>query len=116
MRGTAPIDRGGIVLILFRSRRLRFYEFESKALMARHGIALPKGGMAKTAAEAAQKAAEIGFPVVLKSQVLSGGRMKAGGVKFADTADEARAAAEAILGLELGGPGPPPVLGRTEGR
>ena len=68
---------------------MRFYEYESKALFARHGMPLGKSGLAKSADDARRIATEIGCPVVLKSQVLSGGRMKAGAVKFADTPDEA---------------------------
>src|SRR6185295_15000717 len=59
---------------------MRFYEYEAKALFARHGTPLLKGRVAKTAAEAKQIASEIGGPLVLKSQVLTGGRMKPGGV------------------------------------
>ncbi len=80
---------------------MRFYEFESKAILAKQGVRLPKGGTAKTAEEARKLAAEIGGPVVLKSQVLSGGRMKAGGVKFADTPHEAAEHAEFILKLPI---------------
>jgi succinyl-CoA synthetase beta subunit/citryl-CoA synthetase large subunit len=82
---------------------MRFYEYEAKALFARHGIPLLKGRFAKTAAEAKESCAELGGSVVLKSQVLSGGRMKAGGVKFADTPDEAATAAQAILALKING-------------
>jgi len=89
---------------------MRFYEFEAKALFAKHGIPLLKGRVAKTPAEAKQIAAEIGGPVVLKSQVLTGGRMKAGGVKFADTPEQAEAAADAILKLEIKGHLPHGVL------
>jgi succinyl-CoA synthetase beta subunit len=90
---------------------LRFYEYESKLLLARHGVALPKGSrLAKTAAEAKEIAAGIAGPTVLKSQVLSGGRMKAGGVLFADTPDEAAVAAEKILKLEINGHKPRGVL------
>ena len=80
---------------------MRFYEFESKAILGKQGVRLPKGGVAKSADEARKLAAEIGGPTVLKSQVLSGGRMKAGGVKFADTPDEAAAHAEAIMKLAI---------------
>jgi succinyl-CoA synthetase beta subunit/citryl-CoA synthetase large subunit len=80
---------------------MRFYEFESKMLLAKQGVRLPKGGVAKTPEEARKLAADIGGPVVLKSQVLSGGRMKAGGVKFADTPDEAARHAEHILQLRI---------------
>ena len=67
-------------------------------------------GFATTPAEARRIAEEIGAPTVIKSQVLTGGRMKAGGVKFADTPDEAEAHAEAILALEIGGHMPRGVL------
>jgi succinyl-CoA synthetase beta subunit/citryl-CoA synthetase large subunit len=89
---------------------MRFYEYEAKALFARHGAPLLKGRVAKTAAEARDAAREIGGPVVLKSQVLTGGRMKAGGVKFAETPAEAEAAATAILALEIKGQKPRGVL------
>src|SRR4051812_4564811 len=89
---------------------MRFYEFEAKALFARHGTPLLKGRVAKTAAEAKQIAAEVGGPVVLKSQVLTGGRMKAGGVKFADSPEEAEKHAATILALEIKGQKPRGVL------
>src|SRR5436305_8184785 len=89
---------------------MRFYEYEAKALFARHGAPLLRGRLARTAAEAKAIAAEIAGPVVLKSQVLTGGRMKAGGVKFADTPDEAESAAQAILALEIKGQKPRGVL------
>ena len=89
---------------------MRFYEYEAKALFARHGTPLPKGQVARTAAEAQKIAADIGGPVVLKSQVLTGGRMKAGGVKFADAPADAEAAARAILALEIKGQKPRGVL------
>src|SRR6267142_1211281 len=89
---------------------MRFYEYEAKALFARHGTPLPKGRVARTATEAKQIAAEIAGPVVLKSQVLTGGRMKAGGVKFADSPADAETAARAILALEIKGQTPRGVL------
>ncbi len=89
---------------------MRFYEFEAKALLGGAGVPVAKGGTATTADEAARIAASVGGEVVLKSQVLSGGRMKAGGVKFAATPDEARAAAGHILKLEIGGQMPRCVL------
>ncbi len=94
---------------------MRFYEYESKQLLARHGIVLPQGSkVAHTPAEARAIAQEIAGPTVLKSQVLSGGRMKAGGVLFADTAEEAEAACAKILELEINGHKPRGVL--VEGR
>jgi len=82
---------------------MRFYEYESKALFARHGMPLGKSGLAKSADDARRIAAEIGGPVVLKSQVLSGGRMKAGAVKFADTPDEAAKHYDAIVPILVNG-------------
>jgi succinyl-CoA synthetase beta subunit len=89
---------------------MRLFEYESRQVLAREKIPVAGGGMARTPDEAASIAAEVGGPVVLKSQVLTGGRMKAGGVKFADTPDEAREHAEAILALEINGHMPRGVL------
>jgi succinyl-CoA synthetase beta subunit len=80
---------------------MRFYEFEAKRLLSKQGVRLPEGGVAKQPEEAKRIAQSIGAGVVLKSQVLSGGRMKAGGVKFADTPEEAEKAAKEILQLEI---------------
>jgi succinyl-CoA synthetase beta subunit len=82
---------------------MRFYEYESKALFARHGLPLGPRELAHTADDARRAAQRIGGPVVLKSQVLSGGRMKAGAVKFADTPDQAAAHFEAILPIVVNG-------------
>ncbi|HEX8854575.1 MAG TPA: ATP-grasp domain-containing protein [Thermoleophilaceae bacterium] len=89
---------------------MRFFEYESRQILEREGIPVAKGGFAKTPEEAERIARDIGEPVVIKSQVLTGGRMKAGGVKFADTPDEAREHAEHILGLEINGHTPRGVL------
>ncbi len=94
---------------------MRFYEFESKRLFAKHGIPLPSGSrVAQTPEEAKNIAADIGGPTVLKSQVLTGGRMKAGGVLFADRPDDAASAAKKILGMTINGHEPRGVL--VEGR
>ena len=82
---------------------MRFYEYESKALFRRHGMPLPQSGLARSADDARRLAGEIGCPVVLKSQVLSGGRMKAGAVKFADTPEQAAAHYEAIVPIVVNG-------------
>jgi succinyl-CoA synthetase beta subunit len=82
---------------------MRFYEYESKALFAKRGLPLAKSRIATSATEARNAAAAIGTPVVLKSQVLSGGRMKAGAVKFADTPDQAAAHFDAILPILVNG-------------
>ena len=68
---------------------MRFFEYESREILRREGIPVADGGLARSAEEAKGIAAQIGGPVVLKSQVLTGGRMKAGGVKFAKKVLEA---------------------------
>jgi succinyl-CoA synthetase beta subunit len=89
---------------------MRFYEYESRRIVERAGIPVTKYGFCTTADEARKAAEDIGGPVVIKSQVLTGGRMKAGGVKFADTPDEAAEHAATILELEINGHMPKGVL------
>src|SRR5690242_21392693 len=89
---------------------MRFYEFEARKIVELAGIPVTKYGFCTTAEEARKVAEEIGGPVVIKSQVLTGGRMKAGGVKFADTPEEAAQHAEEILKLEINGHMPRGVL------
>jgi succinyl-CoA synthetase beta subunit len=89
---------------------MRFYEYEARQFVEAAGIPVTKYGFAKTADEARKIAEDIGGSTVVKSQVLTGGRMKAGGVKFADTADEAASHAEDILKLEINGHMPRGVL------
>src|SRR5262245_41543025 len=89
---------------------MRFYEYESRRIVERAGIPVTAYGFCKTATEAKQAAERIGGPTVIKSQVLTGGRMKAGGVKFADTPEEAEAHAREILRLEINGHEPRGVL------
>lgn len=72
------------------------YEHEGKRLLARYGVAVPRGGLARSPAEAAAIQHELGVPVVVKAQVLSGGRGKAGLVRTADERD-VTLAASAIL-------------------
>jgi succinyl-CoA synthetase beta subunit len=66
---------------------MRFYEFESKEILANAGIPIPRSMFCTSAEEVLSAANEIEGPVVLKSQVLSGGRMKAGGIRFATSGD-----------------------------
>ncbi len=89
---------------------MRFYEYESRRIVERAGIPVTDYGFAKTAAEARAAAEKIGGSTVIKSQVLVGGRMKAGGVKFADTPEEAGRHAAEILELEISGHMPVGVL------
>src|SRR5215217_6384336 len=91
-------------------RRMRFFEFESRQIVAKAGIPVSGHGYATTPAEARRIAEDLGVPTVIKSQVLTGGRMKAGGVKFADSPDEAESHAADILQLEINGHMPRGVL------
>jgi succinyl-CoA synthetase beta subunit len=79
------------------------YEHQGKQLFARYGIPVSEGQVAATPAEARAAAERIGAPVVVKAQVLAGGRGKAGGIQLAATPDEAEAHAAAILGMDIKG-------------
>ncbi len=81
---------------------MNFTENTGKRLLAEAGIAVPEGALATTPAEAGAIAARIG-PVVVKAQVPTGKRGKAGGIKLATTPEEAGAAAAEILAMEIGG-------------
>jgi len=79
-------------------------EYQGKQLFAEHGIAVPSGEVAATVDDAVAAAERIGYPCAIKAQVLIGGRGKAGGIKIAADAEEARAHAEAIIGMDIYGP------------
>ena len=79
------------------------YEYQGKELFRRFGIPVSEGRLATTPAEARAAAEELGGQVVVKAQVLTGGRGKAGGVKLADGPDDAEQRAEDILGLDING-------------
>ncbi len=79
------------------------FEYQARDLLASHGVPVLPGGVAETPDQAEAIAREIGSRVVVKAQVKTGGRGKAGGVKLADDADEARARAQDILGLDIKG-------------
>jgi succinyl-CoA synthetase beta subunit len=78
-------------------------EYQGKQLFARHGVPVPAGRHATSVDEAVRAAEEIGFPCVIKAQVQIGGRGKAGGIKLAQNAEEAREHAQAILGMDIRG-------------
>ena len=78
-------------------------EYQGKQLFARHGLEVSDGRAVTTVEDAVAAANELGYPVVVKAQVLIGGRGKAGGVKLAATEDEAREHATNILGLDIRG-------------
>jgi len=79
-------------------------EYQGKQLFAKHGIAVPSGEVASTVEEAVAAAERIGYPCAVKAQVLIGGRGKAGGIKIAADAEQAREHAGAILGMDIVGP------------
>ena len=79
------------------------YEYQGKQLFALHGIPVSEGRFAASPEEARAAAEELGGEVVVKAQVLTGGRGKAGGIKLAATPDEAEARAGEILGLDIRG-------------
>ncbi len=79
-------------------------EYQGKQLFAKHGIAVPSGEVASTVEDAVAAAEKIGYPCAIKAQVLIGGRGKAGGIKIAQNAEEAREYADAILGMDIVGP------------
>lgn len=82
---------------------MKLLEYEAKEYFRRHGIPTPQGRMITTPREARDYTAELGKPVVIKAQLPVGGRGKAGGVRFADTPEEATAAANALLGMKIKG-------------
>ncbi|HEX5131594.1 MAG TPA: ADP-forming succinate--CoA ligase subunit beta [Candidatus Krumholzibacteria bacterium] len=82
---------------------MKVHEYQAKELFARAGIPVPPGSVVRTPDEAEKAAAAIGKPVVVKAQVLVGGRGKAGGVKLAQTPAEAREKAAQILGMDIKG-------------
>ena len=82
---------------------MKLHEYQSKLIFAEHGIPIPKGRVAATASEAKQIAEELGGRIVVKSQVLVGGRGKAGGIRLAKTPQEAEELATHILSMEIKG-------------
>jgi succinyl-CoA synthetase beta subunit len=82
---------------------MKLHEYQSKQIFKRYGIPIPKGRVAGTAGEVKQIAEEYGTNVIVKSQVLVGGRGKAGGIRLVKSPKEAQEAATAILGMEIKG-------------
>ena len=80
---------------------MKIHEYQARQLLAAYGIPVPPGKVARSTEEAVRIADEIGLPVVIKAQVLVGGRGKAGGVKLARTTEEVREAANKILTLTI---------------
>ncbi len=82
---------------------MKCFEHSAKGIFKREGIPVPNSYVAGNAKEAKKAAAKINKPVALKSQVLTGGRGKAGGIKFADTPGDAKKVAKELLGREIKG-------------
>lgn len=82
---------------------MKLQEYQSKQIFSNYGIPIPSGRVAATAADAKQIAEELGGQVVIKSQVLVGGRGKAGGIRLAKSPQEAEDLATHILGMEIKG-------------
>ena len=82
---------------------MRLYEYEGKEIFKKCGIAVPQGTLVRAGEEARQAAIKIGKEVIIKSQILTGGRGKAGGIKMAKTPEDAEKIAQEMLGMELEG-------------
>jgi succinyl-CoA synthetase beta subunit len=82
---------------------VRLYEFEAKKFFGKYNIPLPPGEVVNSPDSAFESAKKLGKPVVLKSQILSGGRGKAGGIKFASTPEEAKTKAEELFKAKIKG-------------
>ena len=80
---------------------MKIHEYQAKAILARHGVPVPRGEVATTPAGAAAIAERLGGTVVVKAQIHAGGRGKGGGVKVARSADEAERLASAMIGMRL---------------
>ena len=80
---------------------MNIHEYQAKGVLSRYGVAVPKGKVADTPAQAEVIAEEFGTPVVIKAQIHAGGRGKGGGVKLAKTSAEARKYAHEIIGMTL---------------
>ena len=80
---------------------MKIHEADARAIFAKYGLPVPPSRLVPDAEGARRAAEEIGCPVVVKAQVLVGGRGKAGGVKLAATSDEAAEKAKAILGMDI---------------
>ncbi|MFC7175655.1 ADP-forming succinate--CoA ligase subunit beta [Halosegnis marinus] len=82
---------------------MKLHEYQAKGVFADAGLPVPDSTLASTPDEVVAAADDIGYPVAIKAQVQVGGRGKAGGIELVDDAEEARAAAERIIGMDLKG-------------
>ena len=82
---------------------VRLFEYQGKKLLKSSGIPVPDGDVAQTPAEVRSLAEKIGKPVAIKAQIWATGRFKAGGIKFANTPEEAEKVAKELIGKEIKG-------------
>lgn len=82
---------------------MNIHEYQAKEIFTGYGLPVPGGDVASTSDEAVTLAEKYGLPVMVKCQVLTGGRGKAGGIKFCETIDDVRKNAKAILGMDIKG-------------
>lgn len=82
---------------------MKLFEYEAKGLLSKYGIATPRGSLAKSPAQAGKIATELGAPLVVKAQVLVGGRGKAGGILFANSPSDAKRLAKKLLNTKMKG-------------
>ena len=82
---------------------MKLHEYQSKRIFAEYGVPIPEGDIATTPEQAREIARQLGGKVVIKSQVLVGGRGKAGGIKVAHDVNEAESLADEILGMDIKG-------------
>ncbi|MFW6045903.1 MAG: ATP-grasp domain-containing protein, partial [Natronomonas sp.] len=82
---------------------MKLHEYQAKGVFTDAGIPVPDSSIAASVEEAVEAAREIGYPVAIKAQVQVGGRGKAGGIEIVDDEDDAREAADRILGMDLKG-------------
>jgi succinyl-CoA synthetase beta subunit len=80
---------------------VKIHEYQGKAVLAAHGVPVPRGKVAYKVAEAVEAAKELGLPVVVKAQIHAGGRGKGGGVKLARTIEDVESISKAMLGMTL---------------
>ncbi len=83
------------------TRKIKLFEFEAKNIFRKYGIATPRDNITSNSDEAGVIVAEIGKPVVLKSQVLVSGRGKSGGIIFANDAAEAKKVVSCLIGSSI---------------
>jgi len=80
---------------------MKVHEYQAKEVLSRYGVSVPRGRVTDSAEEAAAIAQELGVPVAVKAQIHAGGRGKGGGIKLAQTPEQAREAAAQIIGMHL---------------